>query len=306
MYAQKNYQGPERTSLLWVYEGLNMYAGLLLATRSGFSDAGYAGDSMAGWAAWLGHLPSRTSVALVDTATENWLLRTVDGGWSMLRRSQDYYQEGALIWLQADAIIREQSGGRRSLDDFLRQFFGQLDTEPIVVPYTRADIEAGLAAVSPYDWHGFFETRVYQPRTAPPTEGLEAAGWRLVYNGTPNRDRFYGPGFDAAGMQLYSIGALVKTDGTIADVLPGTPAYAAGLGPHMTIVSIDGRAFSMETLTEAITHPVNGNLSIVVKNFNSVQPREIGYAGGLRYPHLERIPGSHDYLTEILVARPDR
>jgi predicted metalloprotease with PDZ domain len=144
MYSKNDFQGPERTSLLWVYEGLNQYVGSLLATRAGFCDAGYMQDSMAGWAAWLTRLPARTSVALVDTATQNWILRTVDRGWSMLRRSQDYYQEGALIWLEADALIREQSKGARSLDDFMRSFFGQRDTESIVVPYTRADVEAAF------------------------------------------------------------------------------------------------------------------------------------------------------------------
>src|SRR4029077_11884054 len=116
---------------------------------------------------------------------------------------------------------------------------------------------------------------------APPTDGLEAAGWKLVYNETPNRDRFYPPGFEAAGAQWYSIGVFVKTDGTIADVLPGTPAYEAGLGPHMTILSVDGRAFSLERLTEAIAHPATGTLSVVVRNFDSVQSRDIRYQGGL-------------------------
>jgi predicted metalloprotease with PDZ domain len=303
MYSKTDYQGPERTSLLWVYEGLNQYVGAVLATRAGFNDAGYVRDSLAFWAARLAHQPARASVPLVDTATQNWILRTVDSGWSLLRRNQDYYTEGALIWLRADALIREQSKGLHSLDDFLRGFFGQRDTEPIVVPYTRADVEAALSAVWPADWHALFETRVYQPNNAPPTDGLEAAGWRLVYNETPNRDRFRAPGFDAGSYQLYSIGVVVKTDGAIADVLPGTPAYEAGLGPHMTILSVDGRTFSLASLTEAIAHPVNGRLSVVVKNFDSIQTRDIRYQGGLRYPHLEQIPGSHDYLTEILTAR---
>jgi predicted metalloprotease with PDZ domain len=303
LYSKQDYQGPERATLLWVYEGLNQYVGFLLGTRAGFNDAGYTRDSLANWAAQFSHQSSRSSVALVDTATENWIIRSVDNGWSRIRRSQDYYQEGALIWLRVDTVIREQTKGLHSLDDFLRNFFGQRDTEPIVVPYTRADVESALGAVCPYDWHTFFETRVYQPNSAPPTDGLESAGWKLVYNETLNRDRFYPPGFEAASAQWYSIGALVKTDGTIADVLPDTPAYEAGLGPHMTILSVDGRTFSIEHFTEAIAHPGNGKLSVVVKNFDSVQSRDIRYSGGLRYPHLERIPENRDVLTEILAAR---
>ncbi len=142
LYSKPDYQGPERTSMLWVYEGLNEYIGMLLATRAGFNDAAYMRDYLAAGGCGFAHEPGRASTALVDTATENWVLRSVDGGWSSLRRGQDYYDEGALIWLRADALIREQSQGRLSLDDFLRSFFGQRDTEPIVVPYTREDVEA--------------------------------------------------------------------------------------------------------------------------------------------------------------------
>lgn len=79
------------------------------------------------------------------------MLRRVDGAWSSLRRGQDYYDEGALIWLRADVLIREQSDGRLSLDDFLRSFFGQRDTGPIVDPYARQDVEASRSAIWPFD-----------------------------------------------------------------------------------------------------------------------------------------------------------
>jgi predicted metalloprotease with PDZ domain len=304
LYSKPNYQGPERTTLLWVYEGLNEYIGMLLATRSGFNDAAYMRDYLGVAAAGFAHEPGRASTALVDTATENWVLRSVTGGWRSLRRSQDYYDEGALIWLRADTIIREQSQGRRSLDDFLRTFFGQRDTEPIVVPYTREDVEAALSAICPFDWHTFFETRVYQVNDKPPTDGLEAAGWRLVYNATPNNEPFFGQATTAPDLYAsHSIGIDVKKDGTIADVLPGTPAYDAGLGPQMTILAVDGRVYSADALNESIAHPRNGKISLIVRNFDSVESREIQYAGGVRYPHLERIPGTHDYLSEILEPR---
>jgi len=105
--------------------------------------------------------------------------------------------------------------------------------------------------------------------------------------------------YDAA----YSIGMYIKKDGTISDVMPGTPAYDAGFGPHMTIVAVDGRVYSNDVLNEAIAHPRNGKISVIVRNFDSVETREIPYAGGVHYPHLERIPGAHDYLSEIMAPR---
>jgi len=301
LYSKPDYQGPERTSLLWVYEGLNEYIGLMLATRAGFNDQAFAHDYLASMAAIFSHQPARATTPLVDTATEDWVLRTVDPAWSSLRRGQDYYDEGALIWLRADTLIREQSHDRLTLDDFLRSFFGQHDTEPIVAPYTREDVEASLSAISKFDWHTFFETRVYQVNSKPPTDGIEAAGWRVVYNETPNKA--YASWFRDVYDGSYSIGIVVKKDGTISDVLPGTPAYDAGLGPHMTILAVDGRVYSGDVLNESVAHPRSGKISVLVRNFDSVESHDISYAGGVRYPHLEQISGSHDYLGEILAPR---
>jgi predicted metalloprotease with PDZ domain len=303
LYSKPDYQGPERTSLLWVYEGLNEYIGMLLATRAGFNDAAYMRDYLGRLGADFSEEPGRASTPLVDTATEDWVLRTPDPAWYSLRRGQDYYDEGALIWLRVDTIIREQTKDRLSLDDFLRSFLGQHDTDPIVVPYTREEVEASLSAICPFDWHTFFETRIYQVNPKPPTEGLEAAGWRIVFNATPNNDPFYSDLLPFSYNGTYSIGVSVKKDGTIFDVLPGTPGYEAGLGPNMAILAVDGHVYSGDALNEAIAHPRNGKISLVIRNFDSVESREIQYAGGVRYPHLEQIPGSHDYLGEILSPR---
>jgi predicted metalloprotease with PDZ domain len=303
LYSKPDYQGPERTSLLWVYEGLNEYIGMLLATRAGFNDAAYMRDYLGRIAADYSHEPGRATTALVDTATEDWVLRAFDVAWFSLRRGQDYYDEGALIWLRADTIIREQTQGRQSLDDFLRIFLGQRDTEPIVAPYTREEVEASLSTICPFDWHTFFETHVYETNSKPPTDGLEAAGWRLVYNATPNNAPFYADLLPMSYSGDYSIGISVRKDGTIFDVIAGTPAYDAGLGPNMTILAVDGHVYSTDALNESIAHPHNGKISLVVRNFDSVETHELQYAGGVRYPHLEPIPGSHDYLSEILAPR---
>ena len=128
---------------------------------------------------------------------------------------------------------------------------------------------------------------------------MAAAGWHVVYNATPVRV-FYP---DVPGVPTYparaSLGMDIEKDGTINDVILGTPAYKAGLGPNMKILSVDGSSYTPGLMDEAISHPKDGKISLVVRNFDSVQTREIQYAGGLRYPHLERISGSHDYLSEI-------
>ena len=304
MYSKPDYQGPERTSLLWVYEGLNQYIGMVLAARSGFNDQLFARDELARTISDFTNRPSRAQIPLIDTATEDWVLRDAFlDGWNDFRRGQDYYEEGALIWLRADTIIREQTHGQKSLDDFLRTFLGQHDTEPIVVPYTRDDVEAALNAISPYNWHEFFESRIYQVNPKPPIEGIEAAGWRIVYNDTPAHDPFWWDLAPFSVLASSSIGIVTQKDGTIFDVVPGLPAYEAGLGPHMTILAVNGHVYSADSLNDAILHPPDGKITLIVRNFDSVETRELKYAGGLHYPHLERIPGTDDVLSKILAPQ---
>jgi predicted metalloprotease with PDZ domain len=71
-------------------------------------------------------------------------------GWNDFRPRTGLLRREFAIWLRADTIIRVQTHGQKSLDDFLRVFLGQPDTEPIVVPYTREDVEAALSAICPY------------------------------------------------------------------------------------------------------------------------------------------------------------
>jgi predicted metalloprotease with PDZ domain len=301
LYSRPNYQGPEQTGLLWVYEGLNSYVSTVLATRAGFNDAEYAREMLAAWAASFEYQKVRATTPLEDTAIESRVARN-PGPWRGFHRAQDYYFEGALVWLEADAIIRARTKDARSLDTFLTRFFGGRDTGPIVAPYTREDVETALNEVCPYDWHQFIENRIYRPNPEPPTAGIDAAGWKLVYTATPNRNRFP-RGVDAKGVQAYTLGITVNAEGVIGDVVPDSPAYQADLGPQMRIMAVDGRAFSIAALAEAIEHPRNGAVSLTVRNFESVRTCDVPYRGGLRYPHLERVPDRPDYLTGILTPR---
>jgi predicted metalloprotease with PDZ domain len=86
LYSKPDYQGPERTSLLWVYEGLNQYIGMLLGTRAGFNNAMYARDELARTITYLSSRLARADIPLVDTAAEDWVLRNTHmDGWNDLR-----------------------------------------------------------------------------------------------------------------------------------------------------------------------------------------------------------------------------
>ena len=121
---RRDYIEPQRTELLWVYEGLTSYLGYVLAARSGLLDAESAREDLAFTVAWLDTRPGRHWRPLGDTATAAPHLYSAAGEWSSWRRGVDFYPEGVTLWLEVDALIRTKTHGARSLDDFCRSFFG--------------------------------------------------------------------------------------------------------------------------------------------------------------------------------------
>ena len=307
--ATADYQQPMKGDLLWIYEGLTTYLGEVLTARSGLYTPQQFREQVALTAAELDHRAGRIWRPLEDTAVSAQILYEAPPEWTAWRRSADFYPESELIWLDADTIIRKQSNGRRSLDDFCREFEGPPSTPPEMKPYTLDDVIAALNRVTPYDWSGFFQQRVYAIATRAPLGGIEQGGWRLVYNDTPNELQQARENF-AHGMDLTdSIGMLVQQkkkeeEGTIVDVIPGMAAAAAGIAPGMKLVAVNGRRWSPEVLKAALR--ARQPLQLLVENIGYYKTYTVNYDGGLRYPHLERVEGRADLLGEVIRPRAGR
>lgn len=303
--ATPDYQRPMQTDLLWVYEGMTQYYGEVFALRSGLRPMKYLDDLFAIVAASLDAEPGRLTQPLLDTAVAAPFLYHAPGEYGSLRRGVDFYAEGALVWLDADTIIRTGTQGRRSLDDFARAFFGRgADTPPMVVPYTRDDLVAALNAVYPYDWATFFRERIDEVRPHPPLEALERAGWRLAYREEPTPLARMLNARRHLVDERYSLG-FRSSDANIFDVLDGTPAAAAGLAPGMRIIAVNGRAFSAELLDDAVraAHGTTAPIELLVEQAGFYRTYAVEYHGGPRYPYLARIEGRPDLLSRIAHPR---
>jgi predicted metalloprotease with PDZ domain len=231
---------------------------------------------------------------------------------SAWRRGVDFYDEGLLTWLEADAILRERSGGKLSLDDFCRRFHGGEDSSPRVVTYTREDVIATLQSLAPYDWKTFFMDRVDHVAPHPPMAGVEAEGWRLAWRDSSSE--FY-RALEASNKEIdleYSIGVLLNNQdgedsGKIKDVIPGSAADKAGVAPGMKLVAVNGRAWSEDVLHDAIKATASGvPLELLVENTEYFKTCRLDYRGGERYPWLERIPGKPDVLSELIAPKAAR
>ena len=307
--ATPNYQEPMVGDLLWVYEGLTDYLGNVLAARSGlWSDDQYR-EALADTAAMLDHRTGREWRPLEDTARSVQLLRMLNSqAWVNWRRSLDYYPEGDLIWLEVDTIIRQQTHGQRSLNDFCRAFEGGESGPPQVVPYTFGDVVHALNEVAPYDWKTLLSERVNDTSTHAPLGGIERGGWKLVYNDQPNAFARELEKLAKFSDFSYSLGFTVGQDGKIHDVILGSPAYKAGLGPNMKLLAIDGRKWSPELLHDAVRDAkgTDKSIDLLVENAEFYKTYSISYHDGEKNPHLEREAGQPDLLGDILKPLSER
>jgi predicted metalloprotease with PDZ domain len=307
--ATPDYQEPMIDALLWVYEGLTEYLGDVLAARSGLLTGEELRGEFAHDAAAMQSHRGREWRPLQDTTDAAPLLYYQSRSWAArLRRQEDFYQESALLWLEADTLIRRESKGRRSLDDFCRLFYGAPSTGPRVVPYDFDAVVAALAAVWPHDWAGFWQERLTRLRAAGPLEGLQSSGWRLALDATPSLMHAAHEADDKDLDLRYSLGFYVDDDqATIGDVIPGSAADAAGLAPGSHIIALNGYKWSKELLHDTLAAPGDaadgaGKLTLLIQKDDMFKSAELKYAGGERYPNLVRDPSGADLLSQI--ARP--
>jgi predicted metalloprotease with PDZ domain len=296
------YQEANNTRLLWVYEGLTEYLGTVLTARSGLWTLDEARDYLAMTAQQLENTKGRNWRPLEDTTLVA-PMRAYDarGGWSSWRRSVDYYDEGTLIWLEVDTKIRQLTKGQHSLDDFCRRFHGGPGGKAELKPYELDDIVADLNAVVPYDWKTLLTQRVTQTAEHAPLGGFQQGGWHVTLGDKPTAFEKAVQGLRKRSDASSSIGLALGPDGEIGDVVLGTPAYKAGIGPGMKLVAVNSRRFSSKVLDEALAASKKGQtITLLLEDGDFYRTYTLDYHGGPRHAHLERLKGQPDLLTKIL------
>jgi predicted metalloprotease with PDZ domain len=303
---QPDFATAQQGDLLWVYEGMTQYLGNVLAARSGLKSQEQYREILALSAAELDLKPGREWRSTEDTAIASSILRGGTPGWSNWKRGQDYYQEGELLWLDADTLIRKLTDDKKSLNDFEAIFLGKGgNTGPLIVPYERPELIADLNQVAPYDWAKFLHDRIDVPNPRADLAGIEQGGYKLVYDDHPSKSvttMQSAGGRRGNGLNLTSsLGLVASADGTVSDVRFHGPADQAKLAPGMKIYAINGRIFSAENMHAAIKH-AKGNtepIHLILEQDGFVTLADINYHDGERYPNLVRVDGTKDYLDEI-------
>lgn len=300
--ATSDYQKPMEGDLLWVYEGLTQYLGDILAARSGLWTRNQFLDETAETAAALDNTPGRSWRPLQDTADAAQLLYGAAPEFESWRRSVDYYPEGFLIWLEADTVIRQQTNGQKSLNDFCRIFHGGGNTPPKVVTYTFDDVVNTLNQVTPYDWRKFLRDRLDTYGPGAPLGGITNGGWKLVYDDNPSEyTKAMERSRDAVDAR-FSIGLLLDDKGGIRDVLANSPAWNAHIAPGTTLVAVNGRKYNADILRDAIkaSKGQGPSIELLIVNGDFYKTFTLHYHGGEKYAHLVRDESKPDILSDII------
>ncbi len=300
-----DYNIPTQNNLLWVYEGQTSYWDVILAARSGLIPRDVALGELASNAANFQARAGRSWRSVLDTTHQQIVSNRRAGLYQSWQRGTDYYAESALVWLEADMLIRQASGGRRSLDDFARTFFGGREGDWGVRTYTFEDVVAALNAVHPYDWATFLRERIESPNAPAPVGGFGRGGYRLVFRETPNaydQARFA----DGGGLDLsYSLGLSISSAGRVGNVMWDGPAFREAIRPGSTVVAVNSREYSADELRGAITAARTGRdpIRLLVRDAGRLREVAFNYREGLRYPHLERVGQGPALLDQALEPR---
>jgi predicted metalloprotease with PDZ domain len=300
-----DFRTPMRGSLLWVYEGQTQFWGYVLQARSGLVSKEDTLDQLAGIAATYDNMRGRDWRPLVDTTNDPVISQRRPRGWTNWQRSEDYYNEGLLIWLEVDSILRKLSGGKKSIDDFGRSFFGMNDGDWGELTYNFEDVAKALNDIQPYDWNAFLDKRVNQINERAPLAGFTDNGYRLIYTDTPTPTAKASERDRKMVNLNYSLGMTIGKEGAVTGVVWDSPAFDAGLSMASTIVAVDGDAYSDDKIKAAITAAKGTKtpIKLLVKTGSRYRTVDIDYHGGLRYPRLEKIGTGVNGLDRLLTAR---
>jgi len=301
-----DYRQPMRDNLLWVYEGQDQFWGWILSARAGFQPKDIVLGALANSAGYYSIQAGRAWRSVEDTTADPIAAARRPLPYSSLSRSEDYYSEAMMVWIEVDQIIREGTRGRRGLDQFARAFFGGVEGDRGVLPFTFEDVVAGLNAVHPYDWAGFLAERFQQPGQPAPLAGIEKGGYRLVWKDEPNP---YEKGRSGGGGYLnlqFSLGINVEPSGNVVLSHWGMPAFDAGVVRGSTIVAVNGEAYSADRIRRAITAARDGGpVQLLIKRGDRYLDVAIRYSDGLRYPWLERVGERETGLDRLLAPQTD-
>lgn len=299
---------PIRNSLMWVYEGQTQYWDRVLCARSGLWTREDSLAALADIAATHDMQAGSRWRPMADTTKDPIIAARSPLPWPSWQRSEDYYTEGALVWLDVDTRIRELTDDARSLDDFARLFFGaEQPATGTTSTYKFDDVVRTLAGIADYDWSAFFIDKLQNTRGDAPLGGVARGGYQLVYRDTPSALWRAKEQLTGVTSFIFSLGLSVSASGQVQEVRWNSPAFDASITKGTKFVGVNDLQFDPAELGRAIGRAADGEpVRLLVQTGKHHREVEIACPDGHRYPHLEPLEGARRRLDDILAPLRSR
>jgi predicted metalloprotease with PDZ domain len=300
-----DYQQPMDGSLLWVYEGMTQFWGTVLPVRAGLTPPEDYREMLASVAGFFDIQTGNRWRPLADTAVAAQILYDAPASWALSRRDVDFYDASDFLWLNVDAELRARSGGKASLDDYVRRFYAGVGGAPALKPYVEADVYTTLASVAPGDWRAIIRRHLDTLGPQALLEGLKSSGWQLSYSAEKNTYLEAQQKRHKQTDRMWSLGLKLDDKDVVIETVENRAAAQAGIGPGMKLLAVNGRKYSAEVLDAAMVAAQASKkpLELLVENSDYYRTLSVPYTQGPRWPHLTRIEGHADVLSEVLKPR---
>ncbi|MEW6732549.1 MAG: PDZ domain-containing protein [Acidobacteriota bacterium] len=263
VFDQPDYSREVYTRLLWFFEGVTSYYGDLLLKRAGVCDESAFLTELEKTINELQNTPSRLIVSVEEASFNGWL-QPDDAENAQL----SFYTKGELIGLLLDLEIRRRTQQEKSLDDVMRFLNERYAERNLGVP--EDGIQKALETVTGNSFDDFSRRFLAGRDELPYNQFLSVVGLQVVEEIDKSRPEV------SLGFKLNS-----QDPAVITNVLPDSPALAAGLDRGDILLAVDNLQVNAATLPEALMNYKPGDrVTVTVFRNRRLHQFEVTLASG--------------------------
>lgn len=208
------------TPLLWFFEGFTSFAQLLICAQAGLLSPGQVLGELGRLWTEDARRAGRHEQSLASASRDAWI-RAYKPNEFTANTTVDYYDRGCLAAWVLEGMLRQASLGDSGVQDLFRDLWVRFGDGPV----TDADLREAVGRMGGFDPEAFWTAHVegtaeFDPKPLEAALGLDCT---RASSGRP-----------WLGLSLS------RTDCTVQNVIPGSPAFEASLGHGMEVVALDG------------------------------------------------------------------
>ena len=273
-----DYSGENYTKLLWFHEGFTDYLDNLIAMKAGVLPwSAVAKEWGKRWTEYM-QRPGRSEQSLEEASFDAWIRFYKPSEFSA-NSTVGYYDKGSLVALMMDAKIHLGSKGAKGLEDLFALLWKRRADQGL----TDADIRKAYQELSGEDpepfWNAHIKGRAELDASAFELAfGLKFEG-KAPWESLPPEEA---KDLSLAGFSKGFTGLEFETDSpmspvtglpTIKNVIPGSPAFEAGLSYGQEILAVNGwRTSTVQDAKARIADvPVGGRVEVLAADRGKVR-----------------------------------